>query len=230
MRPPRLVVPGCAHHVTQRGVRKSPTFYDDSDHLVYLRLLREACTAKKVEIYAYCLMQNHVHLVASPATEKGLSDALRDTHAVYSRYFNTKHAFVGHTWQARPWIFVLDEAHLWNAIRYVERNPVKAAIVEQAEDYLWSSAAVHCGLRDDLLITSSSPLLISKENWSEWLKVEETSEQIKMMRKHSATGKPLGSLEFLKELETKTGRKLLPQKRGRPKQNAASSALRMKLG
>src|SRR5215469_12306301 len=104
MRLPRLIVPGYAHHITQRGVRKSPTFYDDSDHLVYTRVLHKACVTKQIEIIAYCLMPNHVHLIATPSTEKGLSDALRDAHTAYAMYFNTKYGFVGHTWQARPWI------------------------------------------------------------------------------------------------------------------------------
>jgi putative transposase len=217
MRPPRLIVPGYAHHVTQRGVRKSPTFYDESDHLVYTRVLHQACTTKQVEIMAYCLMPNHVHLIAIPTTEKGLSEALRDAHTAYAMYFNVKHGFVGHTWQSRPWIFVLDENHLWNAVRYVERNPVKAGIVEAAERYEWSSAAAHCGLRDDLLLTRSRPLLIPTESWAEWLSAVETAEQVKRMREHSAAEKPLGSPEFLRVLELKTGRKFVTQKRGRRK-------------
>ena len=165
MRPPRLVVPGYAHHVTQRGVRKSPTFYDDSDHLVYIRILHEACADKAVQIHAYCLMPNHVHLIAIPSTEKGLSQVLRDAHTEYTMYFNAKHGFVGHAWQARPWIFVMDERHLWNAIRYVERNPVRARIVARAEDYRWSSAPAHCGARDDPLLSASNLDGVSTQNW-----------------------------------------------------------------
>jgi putative transposase len=216
MRPPRLVVPGCAHHVTQRGVRKGPTFYDDSDHLVYIRLAKEAFANHSVKICSYCLMNNHVHLVAIPDSEKGLSNALRDAHTAYTLYFNAKHGFVGHAWQGRPKIFVMDDVHFCNAVRYVERNPVRAGIVIRAEDYPWSSAAAHCGLRDDLLLSTPIPWAEQVANWSEWLSCEEAPEELKRMRAHIAMDKPLGSLEFLAKLEVRVGRKLLPQKRGRP--------------
>src|SRR5262249_30325668 len=131
----RCVVPQWPHHVRQRGVRKEPLFYDDSDHLVYLRLLREACTEKKVRIWAYALMKNHYHLIAVPDREDSISNALQTAHTAYAKYFNAKYGFVGHVWHSRPRMCAMDETHMWNAVRYVERNPVRAGIVSQAEEY-----------------------------------------------------------------------------------------------
>jgi putative transposase len=153
----RCVVPGYAHHVYQRGVRKEPLFHEDRDFLVYMRALKEGCVQHGVGIRTYTLMTNHIHLIAVPQGEWSLSRALHLTHTNYSMYFNAKYGFAGHAWEGRPQMFVMDEPHMWNAIRYVERNPVRAGMVEHAEDYLWSSAAAHCGLRDDILLDADFP-------------------------------------------------------------------------
>jgi putative transposase len=105
-------------------------------------------------------------------------------------YFNAKYGFVGHAWQGRPRMCAMDASHLWNAIRYVERNPVRAKMVERAEDYLWSSAAAHCGLRDDILLAPDFPPPGVIGNWSEWLKVDHSDEEIHAIRSHTSTGKP----------------------------------------
>jgi putative transposase len=213
----RLVVPEFAHHVRERGVRKGPIFYDDSDHLVYTRVLKEACAEHGMTIGAYCLMTNHVHLVAVPETGSSISKALHLAHTAYARYFNSKYGFVGHVWQARPDITVMDEAHTLNAIRYVERNPVRAGMVTRAEDYLWSSAAAHCGLRDDILFSGSFLPDGLIPNWSEWLRIDHTELEMKTIRHHTKTGKPWGTPEFLLQLESLTGRNLQPRNVGRPR-------------
>jgi putative transposase len=216
MRSPRLLVPGYPHHVTERGVRKEPTFYDDSDRLVYIRVLRDACHDKNVQIWAYALMTNHIHLVAVPTTATGLSEALRDAHTSYTMYFNVKYGFKGHAWEARPSIFLMETNHLWNAVRYVELNPVRARMVVRAEHYAWSSAAAHCGLREDPLLSADCPLQGVIDNWSEWLGAGQSEHELKQFREHAAKEKALGSVEFVRKLEAETGRKLLPRKVGRP--------------
>ncbi|MCK5863023.1 MAG: transposase, partial [Candidatus Hydrogenedentes bacterium] len=142
----RIVVPGFAHHITQRGNREMDVFEKSDDHLVYLRFLKRYAEKYGLSIYAYCLMANHVHLVAVPGDERALGKALRDAHTVYAMHFNTRTAISGHVWQGRFSSCPLDEQHLWAAVRHVERNPVAAGIVERAEQYRWSSAAAHCGL------------------------------------------------------------------------------------
>jgi len=218
-RPVRFVAPHYAHHVRQRGVRKDPVFHEDSDYLVYIRALKEACSEHFVKICAYCLMTNHVHLIAIPTVEDGISKALHDAHTDYSMYFNRKYGLVGHVWQGRPNISVMDENYMWNAIRYVERNPVRAGMVKRAEDYLWSSAAAHCGLRDDILLCSDFPPGGVIVNWPEWLKIDHTEQETRTIREHLSASRPWCSPEVLLQLEALTGRNLHLRKPGRPKKN-----------
>jgi putative transposase len=215
---PRIVVPGCPHHILNRGNRKAAVFNDDSDRLVYLRLLRDASKSYSLFVWTYSLMPNHVHIIGVPEQEKTLAKTMKEAHGEYSSYFNKKYGLVGHAWQGRFKSIPMEEAHSRNAVRYVELNPVRAGFVRRAEDYLWSGAAAHCGLREDSLLSEECPLIKDVRNWSEWLKVDNPIGFNELIRQHTRTGRPFGSNEFIAELEVKTGRKLLPQKRGRPAQ------------
>src|SRR5262249_42511234 len=215
----RLVVPGWPHHVLQRGNRKSDIFGDDSDRLVYLRLIRTASENHGTAIYEYALMDNHVHHIMVPEREDSLSKTIKEAHEEYTRYLNTKYGLVGHAWQGRFKSFPMDWEYYVNAVRYVLQNPLRAGLVLRAEEYLWSSAAARCGLRDDPLI-SNHPLVTEIPNWSEWLRIED-SKANHLIRRNTGTGRPLGSDEFLRRLEHQTGRILLPRKRGRrPRQES----------
>jgi putative transposase len=204
-RPPRLAVPGCPHHVVQRGNRKLNIFQDDSDRLVYLRLMRTACAIHRVDVWAYSLMDNHVHLVQVPEYEDSLSRVVQNAHSAYTRYLNTKYNLIGHAWQGRFKSAPLDESHCWNAIRYVERNPVRAGLVKRAEDYLWSSAASHCGLRDDPLLSGDCPLVREVNDWSAWLKIED-DHMDSLIRRQTRLGRPIGSAQFIGQLKQQNGR------------------------
>jgi putative transposase len=210
----RVVLPGCPHHVLARGNRKAAIFSDDSDRLVYSRLMQQASENSHLSIWAYVLMDNHVHFVAIPGRADSLGKAIKEAHEAYTMYFNTKYGLVGHAWQNRFKSFPMDWGHCLNAIRYVERNPVRAGMVNKAEDYLWSSAAAHCRLRDDVLLTDDCPLVTEIANWSEWLGIGNPNEIEYAIRRHTRIGRPLGPTEFLISAETQTGRKLLPRKRG----------------
>jgi len=208
----RLVVPGYPHHVTQRGNRRADVFMDDADRRVYLALLQRYAKRRSLDVWAYCLMPNHIHLVAVPQTETALAQALRDVHTAYAVYFNRKVGETGHVWQGRFFSCVLDERHLWAAVRYVEQNPVRSGIVECAEEYPWSSAGAHCGLRKDLVLNGE--FLTPVTDWKDWLK-EEDEVMSGMLRKSSRTGRPCGSSGFFDALETLLGRGVRPRKRGR---------------
>ena len=136
---PRIAVPETAHHVTHRGNRKADIFLDDIDRWFYIKLLTAHLAKHSVRIWAWCLMTNHVHFVAVPARGDSLTKAFQRVHGDYANYFNGKYSVTGHLWQGRFKASVLDERHLWNAVRYVERNPVRAGLVRRAEDYRWSS-------------------------------------------------------------------------------------------
>ena len=214
MKLPRVVVPGCPHHVVHRGNRKQDVFGDDSDRLVYLRLMRDACQKYRTLIWAYALMDNHVHHVAVPEQTDSFYKTIKVAHGDYASYLNSKYGLVGHAWQGRFRSFPMEESHCWNAIRYVERNPVRAGIVANAEDYLWSSAAAHCDLRDDLLLSGDCPLISQIPDWSDWLKVDAEDNLKDTLRQHTRTGRPLGSNQFIIQIGLQLGRNLLPRKRG----------------
>src|SRR4051812_45768341 len=122
----RAVVPGVPHHVTQRGSRRQPTFFRATDYETYLRMAAHAFAAAKVEVWAYGLMPNHVHLIATPETEEGLAQAVGMTHVRYSRYINYREGWTGHLWQGRFACCPMDEDHLRLCVRYVGLNPVRA--------------------------------------------------------------------------------------------------------
>src|SRR5262245_31011214 len=222
-RPPRRVIPQWPHHVVQRGIRKQPTFYEDRDFLVYIRVLRSASHEHNLRVIAYALMTNHSHLIVVPPDELSISSTLQQAHTEYGTYFNNKYGFKGHVWQGRPKMFAMHEAHMWNAIRYVERNPVRAHLVDRAEDYPWSSAAAHCGLRDDNLLDNDFLEKGVITDWSEWLKVEQSEEELKTIRRFTSTGRPWARPELLKQLEAITGRKLMPGRPGRPRRKPGNA-------
>ena len=212
----RIVVPGLPHHVTQRGNRRAEIFESDQDRETYLRFLRTYCGKRELSIWAYCLMPNHIHLVAVPAKESSLSHGLRDTHTVYAMYFNSRTQMSGHVWQGRFFSCPLDESHLWAAVRYVEVNPVRAGMVESAETYPWSSAAAHCGLREDAVLSTSFPPDGVIDDWGAWLRepLEDEAETHSSIRQQTHTGRPCGSSEFLDQVETLLRRKLRPKPPG----------------
>jgi len=175
--------------------------------------MRDACKNHGTSVWEYTLMPNHVHHIMVPEREDSLAKTIKEAHAEYTRYINTKYGLVGHAWQGRFKSFPMEWEHYVNAARYVLQNPLRAGMVTRAEDYLWSSAAARCGLRDDPLISKDHPLVSQIPNWSEWLRIEDTKAN-DLVRRHTRTGRPLGSKEFLGRLEDQTGRKLLPRKRG----------------
>ena len=209
----RVVVPGLPHHITQRGNRRQPTFFCDEDYECYLELMGQSCSAHQVEIWAYCLMPNHVHLIAVPQSAAGLARAIGEAHRRYTRMVNFRERWRGHLWQGRFASFVLDEPYLLTAARYVELNPVRAGLVNAPSRYRWSSAAAHVRGKDDALVCVE-PLLKSAPPWRGFLARVIREEDIKLLRAHEHTGRPLGDEEFLATLEKDLGRILRRQKPG----------------
>ena len=146
-------------------------FSDDADRERYCSLARHYAGRHGVDVWAYCLMPNHVHFVAVPKAETSLARWLRDAHTAYAHHVNRRQQENGHLWQGRFFSCVLDEAHLWAAVRYVERNPVKARLVRKAEAYAWSSAPAHCGRRSDPLLAPDFPPAGVVKDWSAFLRI-----------------------------------------------------------
>ena len=207
----RLVVPGIPHHVTQRGNRRGQVFYSNGDHLAYLYWLREYSTRFGIEILAYCLMTNHVHLVVVPPAASSLPLALGPLHTRIAQRVNRSKEWKGHLWQGRYFASALDEPHFWSAIRYVERNPVRAGMLQWAEEYPWSSARAHCGMASDPTLTPKHRWLDEFKgigNWSAWLAAGDDIGALNSLRKRTRQCLPCGSDAFVEDLAATTGRKL----------------------
>ena len=208
----RVVVPGYPHHITQRGNRRLPTFFSDADYEAYLAFLAEQCAAHDVRIWAWCLMPNHVHLVAVPKTAEGLARAVGEAHRRYTRRINFREGWRGYLWQGRFASFVMETAHALAAVRYVERNPVRVGLVKRAWQWPWSSAAGHVSGRGDVLVRSN-PLAEEVSNWRRFLTTEEEA-ALEAIRHHGRTGRPWGGERFLRRLEKRLRRPLRRQKPG----------------
>jgi len=210
----RLVVPGLPHHITQRGNRRQQTFFCDDDYVAYLDLMVEWCGEHGVEIWAYCLMPNHTHLVAVPRSEDGLRLAIGEAHRRYTRHVNFREGWRGYLWQGRFASFVMDEPYLLTAARYVELNPVRANLVADAAEWPWSSAKTHLTGRDDRLV-KVPPMRAMVHDWRSFLSSAIREEELRDLREHGRTGRPLGSASFVDQLERLVGRALGPKKPGR---------------
>lgn len=219
---PRLSRTVCArvpHHITQRGNRREAVFFSDDDRTVYLNWLKEYAERYAVDIFAYCLMSNHIHLIAVPANDDGLEKMLKPLHMRYAQRVNRARGWRGHLWQGRFFSSALDEDYLWAALRYVERNPVRARMVRRAENYRWSSAAAHCGLEENRVLTKKAAWLRQCESigdWSAWLAEGDEPQSLEMIRRNVEKGLPCGSEKFIQKLEQITGRALRYRPRGRP--------------
>ena len=209
----RVVVPGVAHHVTQRGNRRQQTFFEEGDYRAYLALLGEWCGRCGVEVWAYCLMPNHVHLIVVPESEDGLRRGLGEAHRRYTRRINFREGWRGHLWQGRFASFAMDEGYLLRAARYVELNPVRARLCRVPWRWRWSSAAAHVGGIDDGVVRVT-PLRERVKDWREYLMEPLEAKQEEVWRRHERTGRPLGEAAFLDRIEAVLGRPVRPAKRG----------------
>ena len=216
----RLVVPGVPHHVSQRGARGLETFFEAGDYALYVALLGEWCGKAETEIWAWCLMPNHVHLILVPSHEDGLRAALGEAHRRYTRHVNRREAWRGHLWQERFHSFPMDEAHLLACARYVELNPVRAGLTRRPEDWAWSSARAHLGMAGDG-VTKVARLLGRAPDWQAFLAGGLDTAALTEIRRHGRTGHPLGGAEFCDRLGGILGRDVKPRKRGRPKQGGS---------
>lgn len=221
----RIVIPNVAHHVTQRGNRRLPVFFSDEDRRSYLDLLAAYGRAAGTDCLAWCLMDNHVHLLLVPETEDGLRAMLGEAHRRYTRAINQREGWSGHLFQARFASYPMDDRHLMIAARYVEQNPVAAGLVAQAGDWRWSSARSHLAGRrtaDDPL-TDVEALTRHVPDWAAFLRdgVEAAGSDEALLNPREAiesrlaTGRPLAGEDWIARQEAALARPLAPRKRGR---------------
>lgn len=209
----RVVIPGHPHHVTQRGNGRARTFFGDGDYALYRDLLAANCRAAGVEVWAWCLMPNHVHLILVPSDSDGLRHALARVHRSYAGTIQARRKRTGHFWQGRFGAVVMDEQHLAAALRYVSLNPVRARLVQRAQDWRWSSTRAHLRGKDDGL-TALTPIRSRFPEFADLLAAEPEADLFDALRSAESIGRPLGDNRFLARIERQTGRILKPAKRG----------------
>jgi len=213
----RIVIPGCPHHITQRGNRRQNVFFYDKDRQYYLDLLHRYAQESGLSFWAYCLMDNHVHLIAVPKEEESLARGIGEAHRKYTRMVNFREGWRGYLWQGRFSSYPLGENYLYAAIRYVELNPVRAGIVKNAQDYPWSSAKAHILKEKDPLL-SDNFVIEEIQDWSAYLDSGSGNTHYNLFRQHLRSGRPLGNDAFVTKLEKITGMTLRKRKPG-PKKN-----------
>jgi putative transposase len=204
----RLVIPHQPHHIIQRGNDRQLIFREADDYTAFLRWLREAAKLFKVAIHAYVLMSNHLHLLASPSDQTGLSRMMQWVGRYYVPYFNNKYQRTGTLWEGRYKATVIDsEQYLMICSRYIELNPVRAGIVDKPADYPWSSYAHHIGIKPDSLINDHSLYwrlgntpFDREAAYSQLIEQGLSSEEVTTISQATLKGWALGSEKFKKQL------------------------------
>jgi putative transposase len=217
----RISIVDMPHHITQRGNNRQDVFFVDDDRRIYLSILKEKAEKYALEILGWCLMTNHIHLIARPKTPESLAKALGRTHLSYTQYVNRMHKRSGHLWQNRFFSCPLGKEHFWKALVYTEQNPVRAGIVRKAWKYKWSSAASHLNGRDTvgLLNMSYWKQISSQIDWRCVLEDIQPEDVIEQIRRNTHSGRPLASDSFISKLEKALNRRLRPLPVGRPRKN-----------
>lgn len=211
----RVVMPGVPHHVTQRGNRREPIFFEDGDQDIYCDLLAAQASKARVQIWAYCLMPNHVHLIMVPQDAHGLGRALGEAHRRYTNFINARARWNGHLFQRRFASVPMDGGHLLAAARYVSLNPVRARLVPRAQDWPWSSVRAHLAGKDDGLV-QVAPLCERVKDFAAFLAPRNADEEaFAAIRGAETTGRPLGTKDFVEGLERVLGRKIARRAPGR---------------
>ena len=194
----RAIAPGIPHHVTQRGNRRQQTFFSDEDYQAYLELMSDWCGKYHVEVWAYCLMPNHIHLILVPETKDGLNLAVGEAHRRYTRRINFREGWCGHFWQGRFASFILDEAYLLACTKNIELNPVRAGLVKKPQDWLWSSAKAHISGKNDILVKIKPLQNMLATPWEKFLANDIRDQEIELFRKHERAGRPSEMTRLLK--------------------------------
>lgn len=213
----RIVIPGVPHHVVQRGNRRQPIFFSDADRSRYVDWLAEGCQRFATTCLAWCLMDNHIHLILVPSTVDGLRGPIASASTRLSQRINLMQQTSGHLFQGRYASYAMDEAHLMVALRYVENNPVRAGLVDTAEQWAWSSAAAHVARRPDRLV-SGKEFAETVPNWHAMLArgLEAAEEEGQAVEAALLSGRPRAAPAWLSTHASHIGDRLALRQRGRP--------------
>ena len=211
---PRLDLPGIPQHIVQRGNNRLPCFLDDGDRLRYLQALQEALMATGVQLHAYVLMVNHVHLLATPAAAGDIGRLMQRLGRQYVGLFNARHRRTGTLWEGRYKSCLVDsERYVLTCQRYIELNPVRARITDDAAAWRWSSCAAHLGQRKASMLTphpawlalDADPLMRARR-WRDLLDEAVTEEDLTAIREYLQQQRAWGRDHFRTMVEAKMRR------------------------
>ncbi len=225
MRRPRLEMPGIPQHITHRGVNRAATFLDEDDHSAYLQALTACASHCGVQLHAYVLMTNHVHLLLTGMDAGAVSRMMQAIGRRYVRTLNAKYGRTGTLWEGRYKSCLVDsDGYLLACLRYIELNPVRAAMVEQPEHYRWSSVHHHLGLAFDSRLTAHAGYLALGTDtatralvYREFLQTVMCNEQLAAIRAHMRQERALGSPRFQEMVGKALNRPAAIRAPGRPR-------------
>jgi putative transposase len=215
----RSVFPGYPHHVVQRGSHDQPVFEAPTDYLHYLEWFQEYITRYRVEVWAYCLMPNHVHFACVPKSGTALARVLNNLHMRYAQYFNGKRGASGQLWRPRFMSCAMDGPSVREEIRFIESNPVRSGLAAKPEEYAWSSARAHVLSQPDPILSDDCPLTAEITDWRGYLSGRGEEAIVQRTRERLRTGRPAGDMDFVRKLEAIAGRRLGALPRGRPRKS-----------
>ena len=197
----RAVAVDFPHHIIQRGNNRQKVFFAIETRKKYLELVKEYADIWGASVLAYCLMTNHIHLLIKPHQEDSLAKMMQGVSQGYAKYINRRYKRTGRLWESRYYSCVVDEeSYLWQVARYIERNPKRAGLVRQEEDYPFSSARAHVLDAPDKVLTEELFDKEERNSYIEFLKTEPTDKEISIIRKATKIGRPLGDENFISKI------------------------------
>ena len=223
---PRLFLPGLPLHIVQRGHDRQPVFVQAADYRYYLDNLREAKDVLSIQVNGYCLMTNHVHLIITPLAETdNISKLMRLLAARQTRYVNKRENRTGTLWEGRFKASLIDTTtYLLACCRYVDLNPVRAAIVASPDDYCWSSYRSRVGISDDRLLDPCAAYRALGNSDAEraqayraFVALNSDESELATVRTALQRNQPTGSKRFCDEIEQRIGRRISTYGPGRPR-------------
>jgi len=214
----RAIAPGFPHHVVQRGNNREQVFFDREDRRRYLSLLKNYAEKWNSPVLAYCLMDNHVHLLTRPTSETSLYKMMQGLALCYTQHINRKYGRTGRLWESRYHSCIVEEErYLWAAVRYIEQNPIRARVAKRAEEYPYSSAKAHVTGKRDPVLGEEIFSPEEREDYVSLLNEVLFSGMTEGLRHHTRRGTPFGDEGFVGRIETELDRSLVRKPRGRPK-------------
>jgi putative transposase len=214
----RAIAPGFPHHVVQRGNNREQVFFDREDRRRYLSLLKNYAEKWNSPVLAYCLMDNHVHLLTRPTSETSLYKMMQGLALCYTQHINRKYGRTGRLWESRYHSCIVEEErYLWAAVRYIEQNPIRARVAKRAEEYPYSSAKAHVTGKRNPVLGEEIFSPEEREDYVSLLNEVLFSGMTEGLRHHTRRGTPFGDEGFVGRIETELERSLVRKPRGRPK-------------